>query len=101
MPGVADRPRQRVVRSAARVVRARGKVAFVVFDQWCRGAITVPVPCSVLQQVLHLEHRELAGARASAVINAGALLDHEVQPRHWRLAPPVPVEQTDAAAAVR
>lgn len=97
MPGVANQAQQRMVRSAARVVRARGGVAFVVFDQWCRGAITVPVRSAVLQRLLGLEQHELAGAQASALINAGALLDHEVQPRDWQPAPPLPAEHVAAA----
>lgn len=91
-PGVADPAGRHGVRSAARVVRVGHQVAFVAFDEWCTGAIMVPVPCAVLRQALGLRRDELAGARASAVINARALLDHQVLPRAWQPAPPGLVE---------
>jgi hypothetical protein len=41
-----------VVRSAARVVRVSSDTAFVVFERWRSAAITVSVPCGVLEQAL-------------------------------------------------
>jgi hypothetical protein len=80
------------VRSAARVVRVGGDTAFVVFERWRNAAITVSLPCGVLEQTLGLGRHQLLGAQASARIIPDAVLDSDVCPTAWRPVTALPAQ---------